>query len=134
MTTSAELKRLQAKWYAKLRAAGFEDIEDSHGNIRLAHQLVRTNDERHPYSFTVSVLANTVRYYELALHFAEGLTRRDPRRKIWALHAQGYSDRELERQTGVSRYLIGQQTRQLRALILEQARLENEHAEGKEVS
>lgn len=131
---SDQFKRLQAHWYAKLRASGFDDIEDAKGDIRLAHQLVRTNDERHPFSYTVSVLDNTRRYYELAEHLAESLTRRDPRRKVWILHAQGYSDRELERRTGVSRYLIGQQTRELRALILEQARQDDEHAEGEKVS
>lgn len=82
--SKTQLKKLTAQWYQKLKDSGFEDIEDSAGNLKQYHSIrflaknIRTgfNEKQ--------------RYYELASQLLYSFPFKDKRMKnVWKLHAAG---------------------------------------------
>ena len=90
---TAKFKKLQKKWYEKLKRDGFRDIEN------LCEALI---DHQNVYDFSQrigfrSLLFESIRdYYYWAsdmIILGKFKTLRD--RKIWVLHAMGRSSREI---------------------------------------
>lgn len=85
-------KQLQAKWYAKLKAKGFEDIEDVSRDDRPlkrwdANLGTNSNTDRSEVA-----LGARKRYYQLATHLLIDYEfTNHVHRRIWELHSQGYS-------------------------------------------
>lgn len=86
---SKEFKDLQAKWYKKLANTGFADIEQPDGNLKnWALSLIR-HDET-----TENAKQD---YYRLAgqlLHSSYPF-QSNTERKIWEMHAEGLSIRDI---------------------------------------
>jgi len=85
--TQKQLQKLQQKWYKKLAADGFKDIESPLLRDQPLKHWDSVEFQRYwtPQSFT-----EKQRYYELAnqmLHDFKFKSRRD--KKIWRLHAEG---------------------------------------------
>lgn len=84
-----DLKKLQAKWYQKLKAKGFEDIEDSGGQLkRWDNYFFKSKDP-------IKMQAQE-QYYRLArqmIHTFDWPTKLDKR--IWELHAEGFNSIEI---------------------------------------
>jgi hypothetical protein len=81
---SAEFKKLQAKWYKKLKASGFEDAEDGEGRLKVwsSHYF------QSRYSTTAFNAQES--YFRMAgqfLHTYAFESRTD--REIWRQHAEG---------------------------------------------
>lgn len=108
-------KQLQNKWYERLRETGFDDIEQANGSLRATGP--RMNDLHTAKAYTRQVFDIYKRYYEVAAQLissesvpASSLITQLPKATqaiIRAMHADGWSNRAIEREIGVSRYLIG---------------------------
>lgn len=81
-----ELKKLQTKWYAKLKKEGFDDIEQLDGNLKVWHSQffkVRHN---------ATLFQAKEDYYRAAGHFLHDHKFKDEReRLIWTLHSDAVS-------------------------------------------
>lgn len=83
-------KKLQSKWYEKLKKSGFEEIETKNDQLKKWHShcfLVRSRGRRS---------ARREEYYQLAgvfLNDHEFKTKTEM--KLWGLHAQGLSIRTI---------------------------------------
>lgn len=95
---SKEFLELQTKWYKKLEDSGFSDIEQNDdnpgkvgGNLKKWSKSLLANIEKTPFE-------DKQRYFELAGHFLYDHEFADATEKrIWELHSQGYSLREIVR-------------------------------------
>lgn len=91
-----KLKALQAKWYAKLKRSGFDDIEAEGRDLLKQWDSFHFREKYAPVEF-----ANKERYFQLAnqlLHELEFATKKD--KKIWALHADGKTWNEISKEVG----------------------------------
>lgn len=90
MSTKPDFKTLQAKWYAKLKKSGFEDIEYANDYLKSStSRFVAENPN--PESWIA-----TEQYYRLAAHFLHDYkfeSKRDA--VIWEYHANGISVRDI---------------------------------------
>lgn len=98
---SPEFKALQAKWTKRLRDSGFEDIEESDGNLidedRLSRRL-KWSPER---------IASDAEYYRLATQYLNvGTFKNKKERRIWELHSEGLSIRAISKQVRRTRWFI----------------------------
>lgn len=89
-----EFKALQDKWYKILAQKDFEDIEKNEHSLKLWHADyfadARRNDE--------NVIQAKQEYYRLAGQFLFEYKFKNPMEKrIWQLHSDGKSIREIER-------------------------------------
>lgn len=85
-----DFKALQTEWYRLLKDEGFDDIEQSDGNLKVwtCYRF------KVPYN-EVSHRAR-VNYYRLAGQFLYDHKFKNKReRTIWELHSQGISDRQI---------------------------------------
>lgn len=94
-----ELKKLQTKWYAKLKKEGFKDVEQPDGNLKVWHS----------YFFKVhhneTVYQAKEDYYRKAGHFLHEHIFQDSREKlIWTLHTDGISVRNIVKALHKKRY------------------------------
>lgn len=89
MSDPVQLKKLQAKWYAKLKTEGFEDIEREDGSLTTwassaFSQAVRAGQ--------VEAMKSREEYYRAAGQFLWDYTfDSDLERKIWEMHSTGMS-------------------------------------------
>lgn len=92
---SKEFKKLQARWYSKLKAEGFQDIETD-------EMLLNVNSTRWARLKTQTRMADANAYYELATRFLyeydfENDTGKitDIDKVIWMYHVEGLGVRPL---------------------------------------
>lgn len=89
-----KFKDLQRKWYAKLKAKGFKDIEVLMPNGKLADILIETckiRPDRHIY-----VIEEQASFYRLCSWFFHEYNFQDPvDKKIWELFSEGLSMRRI---------------------------------------
>lgn len=109
-----EFKLLKAKWDAKLAAKGFNDIESTRGNVSyLKVHECRKFHRREPQYYD-----ETQEYFLRATHLLQthkfGSVRE---RKVWELHADGWTVREIETKLKFYRNGVHQVILKLRKLI-----------------
>ncbi len=90
---STKLKKLKAKWEEKLKKSGFRDIEDEQGRL-IDHRS--TEDLWKRIGGSMEVFRATQDYFRWAEDMANhGLFRSRSDKRIWALHAQGKTCRDI---------------------------------------
>ncbi len=95
------LKTLQAHWYRILKEQGFEDIEDTSSPKEFLKTWHSTWFKTHssPESFK-----EKHRYYQARTYFATAYTFKDNKEeRIWFLHSEGFSYREIAKQTSTKK-------------------------------
>lgn len=111
---------IEARWYAKLKESGFNDIEDTKHDLRPLkswHSLrwLKTDPDSIRAKFN---------YYTNANHFlAIYQFENNEHKLIWMLHCEGLSIREIEKQLSLSRSSIHK-------IIIELKTLMEEHNES----
>jgi hypothetical protein len=85
-----DYEKLKAKWYAKLKASGFEDIEQPDGRLKVWHDLY----------FRCHMDADRIQaaqdYYRLARQFVHDHIFKNPiEKRIWEMHAEGISQKQI---------------------------------------
>ena len=88
-----EFKKLQDKWYAKLKKQGFEDKENARGELKVYDRyLYGTRTEENDDTWTSA----KSEYYRLAEHFLNEFKFKDSTEKfIWSRHSEGDSVRTI---------------------------------------
>lgn len=87
-----DFKALQRKWYKKLAASGFEDIEDS------PHTLKRYDSSFFQQTYDPDSYVAKERYFSLAtqlLHTYKFTSARQ--RRVWELHCEGWSVEDIKK-------------------------------------
>ena len=104
----SEFKALEAKWYAKLKATGFVDIETT--------SAVRDNMRNYRMLNTAGVCRDaTIHYYQEAFQALERQKFKTPvLRRVWRLHCQGMYSKDIADKTGLSRQQVTRAIRNLR--------------------
>jgi len=88
-----ELNKLQAKWYKKLKATGFDELEYKDGSIKSCAPPSARKTHR-AFIFQQS----TQEYYYMATHFLNDYKFESTKeRNIWEYHANGLSVRSISR-------------------------------------
>lgn len=99
---------LVAKWYKKLKASGFEDIEADPSDPYMQKGRIRMNDVRRPHTYTAEAFDAARRYYEVATHILERermYTSRNELR-VREMHAAGKSGPQIAAATGLTRHAV----------------------------
>jgi hypothetical protein len=93
-----KLKSLQAKWYAKLKKSGFEDIENGSDNPMLL--TWETNYFYKHYGNRPDVVAAKFDYYLRASHLLNRpeVFENEFEKLVWEKHSEGTSIREMAKQ------------------------------------
>lgn len=95
--TQEQFLDLRDKWYTKLANQGFEDIEDVHSPNEM---LLAWHASDLPRRMTDNRHVATVAYYEAARDMLNWYTFKNRQeRRIWELHAEGISIREIVKRT-----------------------------------
>lgn len=91
--TPEQFKELEAKWYKKLEASGFDDIEDTTNPDRPLKTWAKSDFlEKSPTTIAV----NTA-YYGAASDLLNTYKFKKPiHKRIWKLHSEGMSVRDIE--------------------------------------
>jgi hypothetical protein len=84
-----KFKKLEADWYQKLKSEGFEDIEDGNNSEVIEPQVFQTRPIQH--------LSGDTWAQECVAILKSYPFRKDLHRKIFELHAQGNSVRDIVR-------------------------------------
>lgn len=96
--TPAQLRSLQREWYAKAKASGFEDAEDT---ARADRPLKHWHSTRFLKQTRPMRREATETYYEMCRAIIHTFPFKTPRhRKIWELHSEGKSRRDIAREVG----------------------------------
>jgi hypothetical protein len=89
MSRNDELKKLQKEWYAKLKKAGFDDIEYEDGSLRSAAP-------RSPMQKDPLIREAIQEYYYMANQFLHTHTFESKREQIiWEYHANGIGSADI---------------------------------------
>lgn len=89
------LDNLRATWYRKLREGGFRDIEQADGTLRDRNRL------QYAANLDPIVRRATAEYFALAARYlAEGLFVCGEDQRVWELHADGLTVREIAKTVG----------------------------------
>lgn len=101
-----EYKRLKDKWYKKLKASGFEDIEDTespremlkswHSTWFFTHSDPLHFKSKHRYFHMCEQFLN---FYAFDSH---------EEKEIWVLHSEGFSVREIAKEVGVCKTKVNE--------------------------
>ena len=93
---SPKFKKLQDKWYNKLKNSGFEDIEQADGNLKKQAKSI------HILYYKPVAYEAKQRYFELAGQFLYWYKfKNEVEKKIWTLHSEGMSNIKISKVTGV---------------------------------
>lgn len=120
---SQSLKKLQLKWYLKLKEEGFKDIEDSQGRL--------ISSANHNLGLTRLRLwrRSKEEYYRLATgllfegKFPKGRALSEEHYKaVWALHVEGMSYREIGKIMGLSKSSVQFRIRRMRRIFFKSER------------
>lgn len=85
--TQQDLPKLKAQWYKKLARAGFDDIEQPDGNLRIW--------STRPASVSRESKAEYYRLAQQYVHEEVFPTKLD--RRVWTLHAEGLTNEDVAR-------------------------------------
>lgn len=115
---SEDFKRLQAKWYKKLKQTGFEDIEDTNS----PNEMLKSWDSLYFLSrYDGNAFLAKQRYFELARQFLHEHVFDSSREKsIWTEFSEGASIRQIARRRRVSIYKIRKIVKLLEEAMLAQ--------------
>ncbi len=96
MSKHQDLKALQKIWYEKLKSDGFEDIEDT-------DNVYKPLKAWHSFRFhrlgSLLKIETSEIYYEKAASLLHRFNFKNvTQRKIWELHSQGWSKRQIEKE------------------------------------
>ena len=84
-----DYEKLRALWYKKLEASGFEDIEQSDGNLKVWAGKFKSRRFQ-------ELMVNNEHYYQLVNQFLNDYQFASTRDKIiWTYHAEGLSVRDI---------------------------------------
>ena len=114
-----ELKKLQVEWQKKLKKSGFVDAENTYGELKSYHSF----HFNHPT--TNWDLPNRAEYYHRCEHFLN--THKfdtEDERRIWTLHSNGDSTREISRKLKMSRIKATEILNKLKAKMKTWIRME----------
>ncbi len=96
---SKEFKALQKKWYGKLKAEEFNDIEQADGNLK----TWASSAFSHNFNETLFEAKET--YYRLARQFLHSHPFQDKKEHlIWSLHSEGVSVRNIVKALKTKRF------------------------------
>lgn len=116
--SSPAFKKLQAKYYARLKDVGFRDIENKHGDL-IDHQSVIDFGQR--IGFRSELIDNIRDYFTWASSMVwHGRFENKRDRRIWALHAEGKSYREIADIVPLSQQWIGRSIKRIRESLRRQ--------------
>lgn len=113
---SPAFKALQAKWYDKLATKGFEDIEERNSPREMLKCWHNTWFQARG---TPDQIAKQAQYYQMAtdmLNTYEFATKLD--RKIWELHANGNSVREIAKIVKLAKSPVHLRIQRVKAAML----------------
>lgn len=97
MARKPDLKTLQDEWYARLKAEGFNDIEDTNSPRQM---LKSWHSTLFIHRFDKERFNARQQYFEMATHFLHSFKFASAlERHIWELHADGKSLREIAKTT-----------------------------------
>lgn len=86
-----DFAKLQAKWYKKAKAAGFEDIEGSESYLKIYSTRLFHRHDR-----DAGKIQAKAEYYRLATHFLHDHKFESERDKlIWEYHSNGLSAKDI---------------------------------------
>lgn len=90
-----EFTRLRTAWYRKLRESGFRDVERADGSIADSHRLTWA------LGMGPLILQARSEYFSAAASYlAEATFPTQTERRIWAMHADGVTIREIASKVG----------------------------------
>lgn len=98
---------LRAAWYAKLSNAGFKDIEKDERRLKKPAKEINT-------IYASKIIPSTLEYYSMAGKFFYDFKFKSALdKKIWKMHAEGLSIREIEARIPKKRNAIHQIVKRL---------------------
>jgi hypothetical protein len=104
----SSFKKLQKKWYNKLRASGFEDIEQ--GDYLKASDKNTSLDEQYYEQRTHSTKYRSrlwkdsqAEYYRMAAQFSHSRFDTVEDRLVWQAHSEGKTNEEAGKRAGVTK-------------------------------
>lgn len=89
MASRSELKAAQKVWYAKLKAEGFDDIENDKGHIKKESSYFTKKDVVGKFEFTQTYFYNATQF--LNDHKFEN----EYEKAVWDYHSNGLSSRQI---------------------------------------
>lgn len=120
---SQGLKKLQLKWYLKLKESGFKDIEDSQGylissanhNLGMTRLRLWRRSKEEYYRLAAGVLFER--------KFPKGRVLSEEHYKaVWKLHIEGMSYREIGKIMGLSKSSVQFRIRRMRRIFFKSER------------
>lgn len=137
---SKQFKELQKTWYDKLKNTkskqypeGFNDIEQDNGMLKTWESSHYT---KHKYngltleSWLVSKQAQ-VEYYTLARQWThEHKFKSKEEKKLWELHAEGMSYREMQKKTGINYSVLSRRMKALAMQMFAERKAEDDDTDG----
>lgn len=116
---NSKLKKLQQKWYKKLKDSGFEDIENTSHPDRPPIRWHAHDIRRMCTKLRKEEVTSRIRYFELATIFLNDHVFETSKEKlIWSLHANGDSYSETAKKVRMSKSSIGNVVARLRKVML----------------
>lgn len=107
---SKQFEKLRQKWYSKLKKDGFDDIEDSSGNIKNLHKSKFLPSKHKGTSYEGIKLRNDAKqeYYRFAEQFLHDYpfdTKLE--QLIWQYHSEGIGYRHIPAELKKHRFTMG---------------------------
>jgi hypothetical protein len=96
--TDPQFPALKAEWDKRLKDSGFEDVEDSRGNLKSWSSSMYLAGKNNDASFEDVILQNQAKeqYYRLAGQFLfEHHFKNEQEKLIWKLHSEDTSIRDI---------------------------------------
>lgn len=129
LKTSKAFKTLQNKWYKKLKAKGFKDIETNNDYESLKTWDAHWFASRQPSNL---YFFSKQEYFYLAEHFLNSHTfKNKTEKKTWAFHVQGLSLREIQKEVEIDWTTIGKTIVVLKAIMLDEIQIRPFRVEDK---
>ena len=122
-----DLRALRRTWYAKLRAHGFNDIEDVEKDMLKtwtasgwAPTVGGTNTRTQlTHSASRYSRAHAAAYYRMAGSFLhEHQFEKKWHKRVWRMHSQGQSYKTISEATGISNYRVKATVQRLKKVML----------------
>lgn len=116
-----KLLKLRNEWYAKLKKAGFDDIEYAPKNSLTYPGSIRPGQPNNLYVDLAFKWRDSEQYYRAAGHFLYDYQFDSIKdRRVWELHSQGLSLRKIESELGFSFYVVQKIVKRLKTEMLAQ--------------
>lgn len=110
-----DLKSLRAKWYLKLKEAGFEDIEDTESPREFLKEWHSTWFQTH---YTPESFKEKHRYFQMRTYFSKTHTfTSELEERVWCLHCEGLSYREIAKMTESNKDTVNKTILALRKIM-----------------